>query len=86
MKLLIGALCLTLQGCWAVYIPGDLTAKVQDTITGDKGAHCVSTTAALGESIRVPDGRSGTVVGLYGTSSRCPEKLHPIRADLVFTQ
>ncbi|MDO9313370.1 MAG: hypothetical protein Q7T97_02355 [Burkholderiaceae bacterium] len=78
-------LCSMLQGCFFFYIPGELKTTVQDTITGDKGAHCVATNAALGDSIRVPGGRMGTVVGLYGTSYRCTEKLYPIRADLVFT-
>ena len=76
-------LCLPLSGCWFVFIPGSLISAVSDTITGDAGEHCVARGAYIGQKIRMPDGRIGTVQQVSSSaSSRCAVAT-PIRAVLT---
>jgi hypothetical protein len=66
------------------YIPGSVTGKISDAITGSKGDHCVTATAKVGDVIKRPNGNSATIESLSGTSSRCRDPKLPIRASLVF--
>jgi hypothetical protein len=79
---IVAGLCLCLQGCWFVYIPGNLTSALSDSLTGAEGSHCVSAGAKVGDRIRLPGGGYGTVVSLSGTSMRCTQEVYPIRALL----
>ena len=75
---------LALSGCWFVFIPGSVTSAISDSITGDKGEHCVSRGAAVGDTVRMPGGGRATVVSLSGESIRCQTPEMPIRAELAF--
>ena len=84
-RLLIAALLpLLLSGCWFVFIPGSVTSAISDSITGDKGEHCVSRGAAPGDTVRMPGGGQARVLSLSGESIRCSQPEHPIRAELAF--
>lgn len=62
------------------FIPGSVTGAITDSITGDKGEHCVGSNTKVGDTIRLPDGSYGKVKYLStSNSSRCTNKL-PIRA------
>ena len=81
---LAAVVSLTLQGCFFFVIPGSVTGKISDAVTGAKGANCVSATNKIGDKIRGPDGSIGTIKSLSGTSSRCTDARYPIRAEIVF--
>lgn len=82
MRMLVAAaLCMSLQGCWFVYIPGSLIGAVTDSLTGAEGAHCVGPATKVGDRVRLPGGGHGTVVSLSGNSIRCND-VHPVRALL----
>jgi hypothetical protein len=81
-RLAIAGLCLSLNGCWFVYVPGSLTSALSDSLTGSEGSHCVGPGAKVGDRIRLPGGGYGTVVSLSGTSMRCTQDVYPIRALL----
>jgi hypothetical protein len=66
-----------------VFIPGSVTGAVSDAITGSEGDHCVSSSAKVGDKIRLPDGSYNIVKSLSGTTSRCKDPNRPIRAKLV---
>lgn len=57
--------------------------EIQDSMTGAQGQHCVPEGYGIGDKVRVPDGRIGTVEKLEGRSNRCPEN-SPIRAVVSF--
>lgn len=80
---LTALICSQLSGCFFVFIPGSLIAKVSDGITGSEGEHCVSRAAKVGDKIRGGDGKIYTVQSLSGTSSRCTNPDIPIRAALA---
>ena len=82
--LLVVAPCLMLQGCWFVFIPGSVIASVSDSITGAEGNHCVSASAKVGDTVRMPGNGRATVKSLSGTSVRCQDPALPIRAMLVY--
>jgi hypothetical protein len=77
-------LCVNLSGCFFIFIPGSLIRKVGDTLTGAEGDHCVSRSAKVGDQVRFPDGRTGTVQSLSGTSTYCSDTAIPIRAAVAF--
>lgn len=81
---LVAALTFSLQGCWFIYIPGSVTGAVSDAITGAEGSHCVGANAKVGDIIRLPGGGRATVKSLSGTSMRCTNPEHPIRALVAF--
>jgi hypothetical protein len=81
-KAAVIGLCLTLNGCWFVYVPGSLVGSISDSFTGAEGSHCVGASAKVGDRIRLPGGGHGTVVSLSGTSARCTQDAYPIRAML----
>lgn len=72
-----------LQGCFFFVIPGSVTSKISDAVTGAKGANCVGAGAKVGDRIRLPDGSVLTIKSLSGTSDRCTAPQYPIRAELV---
>ncbi len=85
MKTLLAAtLCLTLSGCWFIYIPGSVTSAISDSLTGAEGSNCVGPNAKVGDPIRLPGGGRATVKSLSGASYRCNNPELPIRALLVF--
>jgi hypothetical protein len=83
MRSLMAAVSLALSGC-AVYVPGAVVDATEDALTGNRGRHCVPTIAKIGDHILIPDGRIGVVEKLEGSTPRCADRGHPIRAVLVF--
>lgn len=83
-NLLILAMILNLQGCWAVFIPGSVVGSVTDSITGAEGANCVGESAKVGDKIRIQNGGVGIVQSLSGTSTRCSDPSMPIRAKIAY--
>jgi len=80
---LLAVTALSLQGCFFFVIPGSVTAKISDAVTGAKGANCVAVTVKVGDRVRMADGSIGMVKSLSGTSSRCTDAERPIRAEIV---
>jgi hypothetical protein len=66
------------------YIPGSVTGKISDALTGSEGDQCVKATAKVGDVIKSPNGNTATIKSLSGKSSRCRNPELPIRALLVF--
>lgn len=64
------------------WIPGSVTGKIADALTGSEGENCVGSSAKVGDSIRMPDGSISIVKSLSGTSYRCTQSSHPVRALL----
>lgn len=73
---------LLLQGCFFVWIPGNVVGAVTDTLTGAEGQHCVAETSKVGDLIRLPNGTTWKVDSLSGTSYRCSQPGMPLRAKL----
>jgi hypothetical protein len=80
---LLGLASFALQGCWFIFIPGSVISAASDAVTGSEGKHCVGERAKVGDTIRLGDGQPMTVKSVSGTSSRCTNPQHPIRALLV---
>lgn len=85
MRKLIVLLCLLLNGCFFVYLPGQAIGSLEDSITGSFGNMCVPETAKIGDRLKQADGRTGTVERISGPSSRCNGP-YPIRAQVQFDQ
>ena len=83
---LISAMALSLQGCWAVFIPGIMIDAASDAITGAEGSSCVVAAAKVGDRVHIPSMKPATVKSLSGTSIRCKQPEYPIRALLAFDQ
>jgi len=66
-----------------LFIPGSMTGKITDALTGSEGENCVGPNAKVGDTIRLPNGNLSTVKSLSGTSSRCTQPEFPIRAMLT---
>lgn len=64
------------------FLPGSVTGKIADSITGSEGENCVSSEAKVGGQIRLANGEIKTVKSLSGTSTRCADAQFPIRALL----
>jgi hypothetical protein len=79
----IAAAASMLQGC-LVFIPGQAIDAVADAATGNEGQNCVPAIAKVGDRIKLADGRIGKVAKLEGTTSRCTDPAHPVRALLTF--
>lgn len=78
------ALSMQLSGCFFVFIPGSVIAKVGDVLTGSEGDHCVGTETRVGDQMPMPKGfANATVLSLSGASTRCTNPLRPIRAKLT---
>lgn len=63
------------------FIPGSVTSAISDKLTGSEGDHCVSSAAKVGDTITI-GGSTYLVKSLSGTSMRCTNSAHPIRAML----
>lgn len=62
-----GALCMSLQGCWFVYIPGSLI----DRVTGNAGNLCVAETVRVGDRVTMGNGTTRVIEAISGVSYRC---------------
>lgn len=72
-----------LSGCF-IFIPGAVIDKGADLVTGQKGDHCVSTQAKVGDHIML-SGKNATIMELMvGTSRRCLNPQYPVRAAVRF--
>lgn len=74
--------CTSAQAWFFFYIPGSITGKITDAISGAEGEHCVGADAKVGSQIRLANGEIKVVKSISGTSSRCADPIHPIRALL----
>ena len=74
--------CTSAQAWFFFYLPGSVTGKITDAISGAEGEHCVGTDAKVGSQIRLANGEIKIVKSISGTSSRCADAIHPIRALL----
>ena len=84
IRAVASALVLTQLGGCFIFIPGSVVGKISDTFTGDKGEHCVSRAAKVGDQVRDPySSKVYTVVSVSGTSSRCNNPDIPVRAELA---
>jgi hypothetical protein len=81
-RLVVLAPVVLLQGCFFVWIPGNVVGAVSDTLTGSEGEHCVSRGAQVGDLIKMTYGGTWKVESLSGTSLRCSQPEFPIRAKL----
>src|SRR5690349_21588412 len=79
-------LCATTQAnAWFFFfLPGSVTSKIGDAITGAEGENCVKAIAKVGDVLTSPSGNTATIKTLSGTSSRCRDPNLPIRALLTF--
>ena len=66
------------------FLPGSVTSKIGDALTGSEGENCVSATAKVGDTLTSNSSNTAIIKSLSGTSSRCPDSIHPIRALLQF--
>lgn len=66
------------------FLPGSVTSKIGDALTGSEGDSCVAETAKVGDTITSTTGNTAIVKSLSGTSSRCQAPGLPIRALLQF--
>ena len=80
--LAVALLCLPLQGCFFLFIPGSLIDAATDKITGDFGDKCIPATAKVGDPFRGDAGQTVRVRRISGPSSRCKEP-NPIRAEVL---
>lgn len=64
------------------FLPGSVTGKVSDALTGAEGDNCVSANAKIGDNIRISNGDVRPIKSLSGTSVRCTNAEFPIRALL----
>ncbi|MEX8495459.1 SHOCT domain-containing protein [Sphaerotilus sp.] len=82
----VALLCVTTQAnAWFFFfLPGSVTSKIGDAITGAEGENCVTAAAKVGDVLKSPSGNTATIKSLSGTSSRCQDPNLPIRALLVF--
>jgi len=68
---------------WIFFLlPGAVTSKIGDVLTGSEGNNCVGPNARVGDQIYA-NGTLMTIKSLSGTTSRCNEPATPIRASLV---
>lgn len=76
--------CSLLSGCFVAFIPGEVVAKVSDTLTGAEGEHCVERGVTVGSLVRnTVDGEMWVVHSISGTSMRCKDPNRPIRVALA---
>jgi hypothetical protein len=70
---------------WFFFIlPGSVTSKIGDALTGSEGENCVGPDAKVGDPITL-NGVPMTIKSLSGTSTRCANAAMPIRALLIPT-
>ena len=64
-----------------IFIPGSVTQKISDSITGSKGSLCVKESATVDQVLTSTNGNTLKILSLSGTSSLCKNPALPIRAD-----
>lgn len=72
-------LCNSLGGTYGVVCD---SGEARGEITGSEGSNCVSSNAKVGDSVRLPSGRAGTIKSLFGISARCTNQNIPILAQV----
>ena len=70
------------QAWFFFFIPGAVTSKISDSMTGAEGDNCVGQQVQVGDAVRLSNGSLMTVKSLSGTSYRCTDPNLPIRALL----
>lgn len=82
-KLVLAALLTAALPAHALFffIPGSLISAIGDKLSGSEGNHCVASSAKVGDTIGVA-GNWFKVKSLSGTSTRCNNAAHPVRALL----
>jgi hypothetical protein len=83
LRLLAVAPVLLLQGCFFFYVPGSFIDAAADAATGKEGLNCVTSSAKVGDTVRMPDNSYWKVEKIEGTSYRCRDSALPIRAKLA---
>lgn len=83
MRFIVLASCLLLNGCFFFYVPGSAVSAISDTLTGSFGNMCIPESAKIGDQLKQPDGKAGTVQRISGPSSQCNGP-YPIRAQVSF--
>lgn len=84
-KALIAAVLASSQltGCF-IFIPGPVVGAVADSLTGDRGEHCVPRGTVVGQRVDLGFNRVGVVEFVSKTpSSRCTDSLMPMRAAIA---
>ena len=78
MKKLIVLLLLTipLSGCWFIFLP---IGPIVHLLRGPR--YCVSTSNSVGDRIKMPDGKMGTIEKLHGPETGCTT-VQPIMATI----
>jgi len=82
---LLAALSTDANAWFFFFIPGSVTGKIADAITGSEGENCVSPDKKVGDTFRSPNGNVATIKSLSGTSSRCTKPELPIRALVEYS-
>lgn len=85
MVLTVSLLVSTSAHAWFFFIPGAVTSKIGDALTGAEGENCVKEDAKVGDVIRSPNGNTAKIKSVSGTSSRCQNQQLPIRALIEYT-
>ena len=84
IAIVLSALFSTSAHAWFFFfLPGSVTGAISDAITGSEGENCVGPNAKVGDNIHLPNGDIKSIKSLSGTSVRCTNPTHPIRALLV---
>ena len=74
--ILIAVSCLTLSGCWFIWIPMGIFAK---------GNFCVTERHAVGQKVlNQQTGKNGVITELHGRSERCQRGEIPILATVEY--
>jgi hypothetical protein len=84
LAIILACVPTTANAWFFFFLPGSVTSKISDAITGSEGDNCVKATAKVGDVLKSPTGNTATIKSLSGTSSRCRNPDLPIRALLVF--
>ena len=82
--LLLAAASTNANAFFFFFLPGSVTSKIGDALTGSEGENCVSATAKVGDTLTSNSSNTAIIKSLSGASSRCPDSNRPIRALLQF--
>src|SRR5665647_347815 len=85
LAIILSAFLSTNANAWFFFLPGAVTGKIADALTGAEGENCVGPNAKIGDLIRLGNGETRKVKSLSGTSIRCTNTELPIRALLETT-
>ena len=80
--LVAGVLCLSsLYGCWFIIVP---VGPIVRAIQGPR--YCVDQNKKVGDRIKTPGGKEGTITKIHGEDSKCINPSHPILANVTFDE